>query len=224
MKRQRKNLRLSLEQGLASYALAASAAGVGILALAQRADAKIVYSPAHVVLRGDSLPYWLDLNHDGVPDFELRNWIARGASSSWNSVSVASPVKGENAVEATRGKFRTYADALDRGASIGSKAPFDSLAMMVASGNQGPWYKVTNSYLGVKLQIKGKYHYGWARLTVQGRYDRIVATLTGYAYETTANKPIIAGKTRGPDAITIEPGSLGQLARGALNMKAHQRP
>jgi hypothetical protein len=39
--------------------------------------------------------------------------------------------------------------------------------------------------------------------------------LTGYAYETIPNKPIIAGKTKGPDVFTVQPGSLGHLARGA---------
>jgi hypothetical protein len=42
----------------------------------------------------------------------------------------------------------------------------------------------------------------------------IVGTLTGYAYETIPNKPIIAGKITGPDVITLEPGSLGWLALG----------
>src|ERR1700722_19108109 len=204
----------SIHRRLNMYAVAAGAAGAGILALAQSADANIIYTPAHVAIRGDSLPYGLDLNHDGIPDFELRNWIAHGASSSWNSVSVASPVKGKNGVEAARGKFRTYAYALVPGVSIGSKPPFDGIAMMIASGNQGPWYKVANRYLGLKFQIRGKYHYGWARLTVRGRYDSIVATLTGYAYETIPNKPIIAGKTKGPDVIMVRPGSLGALAAG----------
>jgi hypothetical protein len=47
---------------------------------------------------------------------------------------------------------------------------------------------------------------------------KITATLTGYAYETVPNKPIIAGKTKGPDVITVQPdtapGSLGRLALG----------
>ena len=37
----------SLNQRVHAYALAASAAGVGVLALAQPAEAKIVYTPAH---------------------------------------------------------------------------------------------------------------------------------------------------------------------------------
>ena len=45
-------------------------------------------------------------------------------------------------------------------------------------------------------------------------FDIIAATLTGYAYETIPNKPIIAGKTNGPDVITVEPTTLGSLALG----------
>jgi hypothetical protein len=39
-------------------------------------------------------------------------------------------------------------------------------------------------------------------------------TLTGYAYETIPGKPIIAGETKGPDVITMQPGSPGRLALG----------
>jgi hypothetical protein len=41
----------------------------------------------------------------------------------------------------------------------------------------------------------------------------MVATLTGYAFETIPNKPIIAGKTCGPDVI-VKHGTLGELAAG----------
>jgi hypothetical protein len=58
--------------------------------------------------------------------------------------------------------------------------------------------------------LRGKVHYGWARLT--NAYPE--TTLTGYAYETIPNKQIITGKANGPDVITLEPGSLGQLALG----------
>ncbi len=81
----------------------------------------------------------------------------------------------------------------------------------------GDWNNVKDRYLGLKFKIqgKGKIHYGWARLNVRDHGHYITATLTGYAYETIPNKPIIAGKTKGPDVITLEPGSLGALAAGA---------
>jgi hypothetical protein len=68
----------------------------------------------------------------------------------------------------------------------------------------------------VKFEIKGKYHYGWARMSVTCQGGRLgyTPTLTGYAYETIANKAIIAGKTKGPDVVTMPPDTLGSLAWG----------
>ena len=42
------NLSDSVHQRLNMYALAASAAGVGMLALAQPGEARVVYTPAHI--------------------------------------------------------------------------------------------------------------------------------------------------------------------------------
>jgi hypothetical protein len=58
----------SLDKNLMSYAMAAGAAGVGLLALAQPADAKIVYTPAH---RNIGAKTFIDLNHDGINDFKV---------------------------------------------------------------------------------------------------------------------------------------------------------
>lgn len=44
--------------------------------------------------------------------------------------------------------------------------------------------------------------------------DDVVGTLTGYAYETVPDKPIIAGQITGPDVITVQPDTLGGLALG----------
>jgi len=74
----------------------------------------------------------------------------------------------------------------------------------------------------LKIAIRGKVHYGWARVRTHADpwKSRRYGTLTGYAYETIPNKPIIAGKTKGPDVITLRPASLGHLARGASAIPA----
>jgi hypothetical protein len=84
----------------------------------------------------------------------------------------------------------------------------------------GQWLYSKQRYLGLEFMISGQVHYGWARVAVTrtGKgFDKnsITATLTGYAYETIPNKPIITGKTTGPDVITLAPASLGHLAQGA---------
>jgi hypothetical protein len=86
----------------------------------------------------------------------------------------------------------------------------------------------------LKFKIKGKTHYGWARLTVTDKNTVITATLTGYAYETIPNKPILTGKTRGLDddyqptpaslkTHTSKPTTLGALALGAPGLAIWKR-
>src|SRR5207245_8925785 len=59
----------SLNHRLNMYVLAAGAAGVGLLAFAPRAAAKIIYTPAHVKVNGGFL--LIDLTEDGVGDVYL---------------------------------------------------------------------------------------------------------------------------------------------------------
>jgi hypothetical protein len=73
--RARKTVKLSesVSRQLCLYAIGATAAGVGVLAFAQSAEAEIVYMPAHRVI-GPNKMYRLDLNHDGITDFTLNNY------------------------------------------------------------------------------------------------------------------------------------------------------
>ena len=54
-----------------------------------------------------------------------------------------------------------------------------------------------NEYVGVRFLLNGQTHYGWIRLTVTTSPDPngppLTAKITGYAYETVANKAIKAG-------------------------------
>jgi hypothetical protein len=84
---------------------------------------------------------------------------------------------------------------------------------------QGPWANggkgLKNGYLGLKFTLNGKVRYGWARVSLTVKSNRFSNTiLTGYAFETIPNKPIIIGKTHGPDVI-VKPATLGALAAGA---------
>jgi hypothetical protein len=216
------------------YALAASAAGVGVLALAQCAEAKIVYTPLHKVIRPNHR-YLIDLNHDGKPDFAIQNISHCDTDNTCTSVVSAIQYRA-NGVEGTLGTRFTppRAYALKAGARIGTGHPFFGRKMAGAGQTtQANWYNVTNGYLGLKLRIKGQAHYGWARVTVKLEIGFVV-TLTGYAYETIPNKPIIAGK-KSSDEVgleesdatgarpTREPASLGLLAMGAPGISIWRR-
>jgi|SRR5580704_200804 hypothetical protein len=166
----------SVHRRLSMYAVAASAAGVGVLALASPAEAKIVYTRAHHVI-GTGSSYNLDLNHDGTDDFTLRNKTY--LTDSGGAVSfLVRPAKG-NLVEAYKpNSWYPWAVALTPGKSIGSKQRFRLGRATMArsfhfyggnSGRSGYWNDVASRYLGLKFKIGGRTHYGWARLSGSSR-------------------------------------------------------
>jgi hypothetical protein len=223
----------SLNRQLNTYALAATAAGVSVLALAGASEAKVVYTETHQVTRA-GVPLYIDLNHDGIKDFVLRTTIYVGSSGF--EVGLDASGYRKNAVAGRRFSHSSYffsaASALPAGARIGPERefpvrfPFMAVELFNGVGSQysdlGPGVSkgkgVRNRYLGLKFVVHGKVHYGWARLSVtlahHRQYDDVSGTLTGYAYETVPNKPITTGQITGPDVITVQPETLGGLARG----------
>jgi hypothetical protein len=213
----------SLNQQLNMYALAATAAGVGWLASVQPAEARIIYTKAHLVIP-PGMAYGIDLTHDGFDDFQIDN-LYRTSQSYPPDVELFA--LGNFKGDAVAGLFKSrsntsYAYALFRGAKIGPSRKFSGGDMLGTYNSRvfGKWDNVRDRYLGLHLQIKGKVYFGWARLSVSFVHPRIAAVLTGYAYETIPNKPIIAGKTKGPDVTTVSPASLGHLAAGASAIPA----
>jgi hypothetical protein len=202
----------TFEKKLTAYVAAASAAGVGALALAQPAQAKVVYTFANVTIgRGTTLP--LDLNHDGVNDFSFSHF-AYGNWDHFYAVGLAANhIFGNGS-----------ASALRAGVPIGPQGRFSHFGIMAKTGaisgydfSTGKWLNVQNRYLGLQFSINGKTHYGWARLTVT-LTGGIVGTLTGYAYETVPNKRIVAGQTSGTDAAEVEGNTRRAAATGPLNL------
>jgi hypothetical protein len=214
------------------YALAAGAAGVSALALASPAEAKIIYTPTHHVIRvGDK--YNLDLYQHGQADFVLFN-------TAWNTTTtfvqgpgadlgIRGAQSGNGVANGTNSCFAGCnafpARAYHKGSAIaptGSGIGTQFAAFLIwntSGGSHGGWYgNKKNLYVGLVFYIGEESHFGWARISVSGNGDhgkwKTVGTLTGYAFETVPNRPIIAGKTKGPDVITLQPATLGRLALG----------
>src|SRR5258708_8446065 len=99
-----------LDKNLSTYVAVASAAGVGLLAAGQLAEAKIVYTPANVTL-GRNSTYVLDLNNDGIPDFEITDFfyqVARVPSGFHTNVLSIRPQKQPNRVVETTSGGRQF--------------------------------------------------------------------------------------------------------------------
>lgn len=220
----------SLNVQLNAYALAASAAGVGLLVLAAPGEAKIIYTPAHEKI-GPKSKFNLDLSHDGNTDFTLTNgtYIGSFGTSLW-FLSVG-PARDGNEVWGHTFRSGRYgaASALFPKVRIKSAQHFApgekgmaTLPLGSANTCSGPWANVRNRYLGFKFAIDEKTHFGWARLNVSCPYGsgEIVGTLTGYAYETVPGRSIVTGQERGPDELVTgnPPAELGRLALGAQGL------
>jgi len=230
----RKTLKISdsLNRQLNTYALVAGAAGVGLLALGQSAEAKVVYTAAHKWLPVNK-NFYLDLNHDGVNDFQLLLASSNRTSGFTRALSVrwTTKTQSRNQIYSALSGGVLCAAALPEGKRVGPSRGFNNrlnaAGMFQVFSNPdctsywkyGPWLNVKGqAYLGVRFAIKGKVHYGWARIGHISPNKPVKALLTGYAYETIPNKPIIAGKAEGPDVVTVQPdtapGSLSRLALG----------
>jgi hypothetical protein len=253
-----------LEKNLWTYAVAAGAAGVGLLASPQLAGAKVVYTPTNASVKPGGLT--LDLNHDGIADFYLVPGGAASiaASTQFSYLQVChipengashQCVQSSSSIQPNKDNTVRVASsgalALPAGAKIAFGGKFQipgHAAGMVDrkfySGSntaqfwKGPWANggkgSTNRYLGFKFKISGQFHYGWARLNVvTPAHGGWTATLTGYAYETVANKGIVAGQTSDTDTTSemnkpaparpFHPASLGLLGLGAVGLAIWRR-
>jgi hypothetical protein len=220
---------------LQMYSLAAGATGVGLLAMAQPAQGEIVYTPANVTITVRSLHnYPLDLNNDGTADFFIDATYRQSIDQSGGTSRImVKPGAGNGAV----GYGGKSALAMIAGQRIGSGRKFAGQRMATVFsfiGTEfrfsGQWANVKNRYLGLQFQIDGQTHYGWARLTVGG--DILEGKLTGYAYETIPNTPIVAGKMSGTDSVSYlglplserrANATLGALALGSPSLPFWRR-
>ncbi len=236
-----------LDKGLLGYAAAASAAGVGLLALAQPAEAKILYTPSNVPIPVNGGLVQFDINHDGVPDFGFSNVsyfgrprAARAPLGLYHDSLRVIPAQASNEVRFLSSKGFPCAARLRAGVAVGPGNQFEPNPdfMFQVSGDATnqfnahcPWLDSKGGFLGLKFVVNGETHYGWARVSMIGG-----VSLRGYAYETVPNRPILTGATKGPDddaslssppALSSpdpQPTSLGLLAHGASALAVWRRP
>ena len=219
-----------LDRRLASYAVAAAAIG----AVAPSATAQVIYTKADLTLFSGRVS--LDLDQDGTNDFRISNQEAYSYYFRGGVLFFGGNRKESASVLGQYGSTGPVAFAVPGGTPIGSDSPAKFVSLQTQSASMahaffsyntgyklgGHWANVTNRYLGLRFTSGGGVHYGWARLSVSATLTlipKVVAKLTGFAYEATPNKSIIAGDRGHGAALTPhveESGAtLGMLSLGA---------
>ncbi len=206
-----KNQKSKLSKKLKSYTT------IALSAIAADASSQIIYTDIRdttLINNGDFFD--IDLNNDGINDIEisLNKFSSFGSYSSYyyqfKTYSVeADGLNSANVNAVFNSNYTIYeAAALSRSSSINSSLnTWNNYAYVGGSFSSvysGPSYSSSSSavfgqfagngdkYLGVRFNIGTSVHYGWVRLDMATNFD---ITIKDFAFDTTANAPILAGDT-----------------------------
>lgn len=200
--------RQTVESKWARYALA----GAAVFGLPGTANAEIItnFTP-QTAGPGQTIDINLNPLLDSITDF---------------SISAASAGIPSNIFLGTPGTTR-FTDGLAplNAGDVISLANTTSTSGYLMKSHSGPtynypWGGVVNGssrFLGVRFDIAGQQHLGWAEISLQK--DTPAATVLSYGYETEIGQSIVAGAT----SSVPEPSSLALFAAGAAGLLALRR-
>lgn len=207
----------SLKNKMMKYS-AAAVATAALPALIPTAEARVIYVPTNQSFSR------------GIHSVNLRT----GAVFTFKDQSpgfLSSVQYRFFSVTAADGGLLDTGGVLQAGTSIGPANQFGSelkLTKDTYSDELSAFYcngacNVRDGFLGIKFTFNGMPFYGWARLNITTGYTSfqpveptINVTITGFAYESSAGQPIVAGDMGQGVAEQPDPGSLGMLALGAV--------
>jgi hypothetical protein len=204
----KKNYKISKNQKLTAY----SAMAAAIMAHGYDANAEVVYTDFEDVTLEVGDAYDLDLDGDGVLDFDFAVGSITGSNGTWSFGTAFGMFTGgggsNNQIIGYTGAYYNYGSNLNAGDEIGPDGPWlayssVSNAAVLASNFYGISYGdfpgAGEGYIGVQFEISGKVHYGWVRL--EADINDVFITLKDMAYENVAETAIDAGATTTPVAI-----------------------
>jgi hypothetical protein len=183
----------------------------GMTIHAQPAEAKVVSTSVNTTLTGSG-HIKIDLNHDGVADFDIQSAIslvACGLGHGVHGVVTITPRTGDGVLASG-----ANAVALASGIRVEPSGTFSNYQSLMtnfflsrgcgSAYRYGQWCGVGTytcshtGYLGLRFVADGQTHYGWAYITVNGSlFHGLSVTLTSFAYETVAGQGITTGQTSG---------------------------
>jgi hypothetical protein len=165
---------------------------VFLLFIAFNTQSQVVYTDVNP----DSLvssSYELDLNNDGTTEFLIEKTTDGGidivqATGLSNQDSLIGYYAGFPAITG-------YPSALSSNEIIDGTSTFVDEGVMGGDHElimeDADWPDGFNRYLGLKFNINGEVHYGWAKIKISTDY--VAFTITEYAYNATAGAAINSG-------------------------------
>jgi len=200
--------------------------------MSQPAQADVIVTSANKFVAPGTVVS-LDLDGDGIADLLLGQNPGTFFSPTMaiKGVGASNGVLGFVSFYQGSGLGHVVASRLTPRATIGPGGLFENKAILgearccFATYYYGPWAHGANGFLGLRFDIDGEIHYGWAELKVRDVYqsrDAYAELLVAYAYDTVPNEPIFAGEglsaNTSPESVTPEPGTLGLLALGSIGL------
>jgi len=163
----------------------------------------IVYTNVEPDLTGPTVAW--DLDNGGVPDFRLQIEPSNGQEKS-NLDQIDGSQAAGIAINANNNAAKLLLDD-----PIGSSTPFSNatdtktlLDESSATPQNYDWSKGDRGYLGLRLNLGGNIHNGWADVSINPiAGDSFTHTLYGYAYEDTPDAEILAGAVPEPSMATL---------------------
>jgi len=169
-------------------------------------NAQIIYTDINpdTVLDGSSTPpiftayYYLNLDNDITEDFRMGHCEAKFPTAANITPISTGEILYDNSITT-----RNYALALNYGATIDNNSStwintisylgYDHALQGV--NLEGNWVGVSDKYLGLRINLNGQWHYGWAKCDLDAQIGTY--TIKEYAYNATPNQGITAGD-KGP--------------------------
>jgi hypothetical protein len=186
-------------------------------AVVSSAGAQVVFTDINPdTIVHDTAFYNLDLNNDGTDDFQFS--ADTMMTSSYSAGIAQVQIIGNNNDAVLGSLYATtypFPFSLNNGDTVKPANPnWNAYAQnsglgylgvfLTASYNYGNWVGVQDKYIGLRIDVGGQLHYGWARMSVSPHADTII--IKEYAYEQTPNQYIICGLVAGVPAQHVATG------------------
>lgn len=229
-----RSLPAELERRLSSYAVAASAAGVVMLATVQPAKANsIVYETVNATL---TTPGSLSFSLNGarfafnVSTYPYGGILYGGGASVLHHYGHLNAGYTIGPTVSTFARWTSQIEMVNYFGYIPSAGSFGG--DFACFGGDRSMNAPCAGFIGLRFDFHGKFHYGWANLAVWatsspfrapgGRFPVIPAVeLISVAWNRQPNAPIVTGQTSNHTA--PEPGTLSLLALGAAALPFWRR-